>query len=69
MRRARAAPRSGTLASVFAEIYSGQPRPLPDSVSQALAALALAREPRRAALRDARRGGGGEAPGREFLLG
>lgn len=45
VRRARAAPRSGTLASVFAEIYSGQPRPLPASVTEALAALALARHP------------------------
>jgi hypothetical protein len=38
---------------VFDEIYGAHPAELPESVAEALAALALARRPRRAGLRGA----------------
>jgi hypothetical protein len=43
-RRGRTTPRPIAAASVFADIYGAQPRPLPASVTDALAALSLARE-------------------------
>jgi hypothetical protein len=42
--RVRATPRALSAASVFSDIYGAQPRPLPASVIDALAALSLARE-------------------------
>ena len=54
-RRLRAAPRCGAPATVFSEIFSTQPRPLPTSVIDDLAALALARHPPRVSLRSAPR--------------
>jgi len=43
-RRGRTTPRALATASVFSDIYAAQPRPLPASVIDALAALSLARE-------------------------
>jgi hypothetical protein len=54
-RRVRAAARSGATATAFSEIFGAQPRPLPTSVVDALAALALARHPPSVSLRSAPR--------------
>lgn len=50
---ARARSRSRRTASLFDEIYNPGPAALPDSVTDALIALALARRPRHSAARSA----------------